>query len=184
MAFSLLPGENVRLEIDADVSGGRIFFTPKLSLRVTNFRLVSTESLTRGSETTKYLPLEHIIYMQEGTYSSSRLRLAAIVLIVLGFIATVTVVGAIVGIPAIMVGVICGILYFLKRTQTLIVQTGADPVILSMRGKGSEIERIITEIELARLERTASDYGAAPQNALGGPSRPTQGFTGTLQERT
>ncbi len=130
MAFSLLPGENVRLEITAQDKdkGGGFFFTPSISLRVTNFRLVATESLTRGNDVTKYVPLEHIVYMQEGRYSSNRLRNAAIILIVLGIIASLTVVGALIGIPAIVAGVICGILFFIKRTQSLIVHSGGEDI--------------------------------------------------------
>ena len=185
MAFSLLPGENVRLEITARDKdrGGRFFFTPSTSLRVTNFRLVATESLTKGNDVTKYMPLEHIIYMQEGRYSSNRLRIAAILLIVIGIIATLTLIGAIIGIPLIVVGAICGILYFLRRTQSLIVQSGAEDIVLSTRGGGEEIERVIREIELARLERTAGDYAPATQVGVP-PVQPAQVIAATLPRST
>ena len=183
MAFSLLPGENVRLEITAADKGKGLFFTPSTSLRVTNFRLVATESLTRGSDVTKYMPLEHIVYMQEGRYSSNRLRNAAILLVVLGIIATLTLIGAIIGIPLIVAGVICTILYFLRRTQSLIVQSGGEDIVLSLRGGGEETERVIREIELARMERTGGNYGPAAQGGAAS-TLPANVLAGTLPSST
>ena len=167
MPFSLVPGEQLRKELRFEFKGGGLFFTPSTTLRVTNRRVVATESFKRGSEITKYMPLESILYMQEGRFSSTRLLLAGIVLIFVGIIATLTLIGAIAGIPMVIAGVICLILYWFKRSQVLMIDSGgSDTIVLSIQGQNSLLEELIEEIELARMERSSDSNGHQKLNAV------------------
>ncbi len=161
MPFSLVPEEQLRKELRFEFKGGPLF-TPSTTLRVTNRRVVATESFKPGSEITKYMPLESIVFMQEGRFSSTRLLLASIALIFVGIIATITVIGAIAGIPMIIAGIVCFIVYWFKRSQSLVIDSGAsDNIVLSIQGQNSLLEELIEEIELARMEITSNDYIAA-----------------------
>ena len=167
MAFTLAPGENVRAEMNLEGRGGLFStFTPTFNVRVTNFRFSVTESLKRGNETTKYIPLEHIIYVQEGSYSTPRYLWAAIACGVLGVVATLTVVGIIVAIPLFILGIVFLFRYWRSRAQTLMVQSGGEDIVVvlggdarsGMRGNRGDIQEIVDELEQARLERAAYDY--------------------------
>ena len=174
MAFTLSPGEEVRAEINLEDRRGGFWrtFTPSSVIRVTNFRFAVTESLKRGSDTTKYIPLEHIIYVQEGNYSTPRYLWFAIACGVLGVVATLTVVGIIVAIPLFILGVVFLFRYWRSRAQTLLVQSGGEDITVVLggnaeagialsSGRSGGIQEIVKELEQARLERTANDYYAS-----------------------
>ena len=168
MAFTLAPGEEMRAELSLEGRGGW-FFKPSFDIRVTNFRFSVTESLKRGNDTTKYIPLEHIIYVQEGSYSTPRYLWFAIACGVLGVVATLTVIGIIVAIPLFILGAVFLFRYWRSRSQTLLVQSGGEDITVVMggpgegafRGRRGSIQEIVDELELARLERTASDHYAS-----------------------
>ena len=166
MAFTLAPGEEVRVELTLEERMGilqKLFrtFTPSSVVRVTNFRYSVTESPKRGSDTTKYVPLEHIIYVQEGSYSTPRYLWFAIACGVLGIVATLTVVGIIVAIPLFILGIIFLFRYWGSRAETLMVQSGGEDIVVVLGGQSGSVQEIVDELELARLERTASDYYAS-----------------------
>ena len=168
MAFTLAPGEEMRAELSLEDRRGGLFrtFTPSSVIRVTNFRFSVSESLKRGSDTTKYVPLEHIVYVQEGNYSTPRFLWIALACGVLGVVATLTVVGIIVAIPLFILGIVFLFRYWRSRAQTLLVQSGGEDIVVvlggdvgtGLRGHDGGIQEIVDELELARLERTASDY--------------------------
>ena len=168
MAFTLAPGEEMRAEVTLE-GRGRLFFTPSYDIRVTNFRFSVSESLKRGNETTKYIPLEHIVYVQEGSYSTPWYLWFAIACGVLGVVATLTVVGIVVAIPLFILGAVFLFRYWRSRAQTLLVQSGGEDILVVMGGQGEGafhgrrggIQEIVDELEQARLERTASDYYAS-----------------------
>ena len=171
MAFTLAPGEEVRAELSLEDRRGGFFrtFTPSSVIRVTNFRFSVTESLKRGSDTTRYIPLEHIIYVQEGSYSTPRYLWFAIACGVLGVVATLTVVGIIVAVPLFILGVVFLFRYWRSRAQTLLVQSGGEDITVvlggdagsAISGRSGGIQEIVDELEQARLERTAHDYYAS-----------------------
>ena len=171
MAFTLAPGEEVRAEISLEDRRGGLFrtFTPSSVVRVTNFRFSVSESLKRGSDTTKYVPLEHIIYVQEGSYSTPRFLWIALACGVLGVVATLTVVGIIVAIPLFILGIVFLFRYLRSRAQTLLVQSGGEDITVviggdvgnSVSGRSGGIQEIVDELEQARLKRTTSDYYAS-----------------------
>ena len=71
-------------------------------------------------------------------------------------------IGAIAGIPMIIAGIVCFIVYWFKRSQSLVIDSGAsDNIVLSIQGQNSLLEELIEEIELARMEITSNDYIAA-----------------------
>ena len=182
MAFTLSPGEEVRAEVNLEGRGGGLFstFTPSSVIRVTNFRFSVTESLKRGSDTTRYIPLEHIIYVQEGSYSTPRYLWFAIACGVLGVVATLTVVGIIVAIPLFILGVVFLFRYWRSMAQTLLVQSGGEDITVvmggqsggSLRGHSGGIQEIVEELEQARLERTANDYYASAMAFGASPALP------------
>ena len=158
MPFSPIPGEQVRKEFRFEFKGGGLFFTPSTTIWLTNLRLVATESFTRASEITKYMPLEHIIYMQAGRFSSPRWLYASIILLLLGIVGMLSVVGIIVGLIAIVVAVVCFLVYLFKRQNTLLVESGgSNTLLLMLRGSASQMEEVVREVELARLDRISHE---------------------------
>ena len=158
MPFSPIPGEQVRKEFRFEFKGGGPLFTPSTTIWLTNLRLVATESFTRASEITKYMPLEHIIYMQSGRFSSPRWLYASIVLLLLGIVGMLSIVGIIVGIISILVGLVCFLVYLFKRQNTLLVESGgSNTLTLMLRGNASQMEEVVREVELARLARISHE---------------------------
>ena len=173
MAFTLAPGEEVRAEIELEGRGGGLFFTPSFDLRVTNFRFSVTESLQRGSETTKYVPLEHINYVQEGKYSTPRNLWIAIACAIIGVVAAVTVIGIIIAIPLFIASVVFFFRYLRSRAEGLVVGYGGqEDITIIFGGHGRLVQEIIEALEAARLNRTAQDYYASAIASKTSPALP------------
>ena len=152
MAFTLAPGETVQYDQTVRGKGGGLFFTPSFGIRVTNFRFAVTESLKRGSETTKYVPLEQILYVQEGRYSKPRFLWASIACFILGIPLLFL---FFIGIAFFIVGVGLFGWYLMSKAQTLLVHSGGEAIELALEGASDNIiQRIVENLEEARLERT------------------------------
>ena len=168
MPFSLVQGEDLRRELRIEYRGDGLFFTPSTTVRLTNRRVVSTESFKRGNDVTKCIPLEEIIYMHEGRSSSLRWLIASAALALLGIIAMLTVVGIIVGVILIVVALIALVIFLFKGSQqSLIIESGGSDSMTFQIGRGvsqirdiaggesgrvSTMDEFIRELEQARQE--------------------------------
>ena len=164
MPLSLLPDEEMLHESDYTVRGG-LFGSRSISIQiqVSDHRLAGTEVLKQfgssflgGGEFTRHIPLEMIEGIKEGRSSSPIWSLAAVVLIILGIVFTITVVGMVVGIPMIVVGAICFFIWLLSRREGVSIFAGGEEVIIvPMRGRGGA-EALVQAVESARLRRVNS----------------------------
>ena len=164
MPLSLLPGEQTLHESDYTTKTG-LFGSRSISIQiqVTDHRLVGTEVLKQfgssflgGGEFTRHVPLEMIDGIQEGKSSSPIWSLAAVTLLILGIVFTITVIGAIVGIPMIVLGAICLFIWLLSRREGVSIFVSGEEVIkVPMRGRGGA-EALVEAVELARLKRVNS----------------------------
>ena len=164
MPLSLLPGEQMLHKSDYTVRTG-LFGSRSISIqiRVTDHRLVGTEVLKQfgssflgGGEFTRHVPLEMIDGIQEGKSSSPIWSLAAVTLIIVGLILSVTLILAIAGIPMIVVGAICLFIWLLSRREGVSIFVGEEEVIkVPMRGRGSA-EALVEAVESARIKRVNS----------------------------
>ncbi len=195
MTFLLAPGEKLLWALRLELEGGFLsflpfMFTPSKTIRLTDRRLAVTDSYKRGNEVTTYIPLETIIRMQQGRYSSPRWLYAAIGFIVLGLILTVlTLIG---GIPFFVIGGFCLIAYRGSGTESLIIDSGAEsPIMLAIGSTVNRVEdldgtrmpdtaltELILEIELARQLRgdpVKQPLDAEPDEGQAGPLMQTEG---------
>ena len=165
MPFTLLQDEELRHEANIDIKESFISFSSGSSnVKVTNFRLVHMYSKKRfgstslgGNEVTTYAPLEMIDSTEEGRFSKPLWLLAAIVLGVFGIIFTITLIGALAGIPMIIVGVICFFLWLGTRREGVIFRTsGEDTIEVFTAGNRRPLEDLVDAVESARLHRIQS----------------------------
>ena len=134
MPITLVDGEEIRREQQVEFVGGGLFFTPTTTIWVTNLRVVATESFKRGNEITKYTPLESIIYMQGGRFSSPRWLYAAVFFLLVGIVSLIML--GLVGVVGLVVAAICIVVYWFKLASSLIIDLGGSGSIgLSVRGQ-------------------------------------------------
>lgn len=167
MPLALAPGETPLDELRIEYRGGLFsFYTPTTTIQITDRRVAVTDSIKRGTEVTKSVPLEQILYVLQGQFSSPRWLYAFFVLAVLGVVASLTLVGIVVGIPMLIAAVICLIVYFLKRSQSLVIDSGAsDTLSVVMGGRvsryedaggnrisGDPMDRLVERLEEARQQ--------------------------------
>ena len=161
MPITLVEGEEIRREQQVEFVGGGLFFTPTTTVWVTNLWVVATESFKRGNEITKYIPLEGIIYMQGGRFSSPRWLYATVFLLLVGIVALIML--GYVGAVGLVVATICFVIYWFKLASSLIIESGGSGSIgLSVRGQNTGLDDLLEEVEMARLERVAGEYGRVP----------------------
>ena len=157
MPFALMSDEELVRE--SRYSTRFLFWGHTGHFRITSRRLALTHSQW-GSETEENIPLENIDAHQIGTSNSPRLLIVAIILGFLGFAATVTLVGAIVGVPMLVAAAIVLLFYFLGRRRTLVIKSGNHEMQLDMKGMTgfSDVEQLFTEVEEARIARLKDLY--------------------------
>ena len=173
MAFFMPPGEHMRKELRLDLGGGMLsalpfMFRASKTIRITNRRLVLTESYKRGNEITTYVPLEAIIQVRQGRYSSTRWLYAAVVFFVLALIALPFTLGLF-SLPPAIIGAIMLLLYFGSRAESLVVEAGTQhPIILSTGKKEvSHVEDLdgnrlsLDELDTLHEELEAARQGTA-----------------------
>lgn len=161
MPLSLLPSE-VMLHESSHVLRGGFLWSRSVTTRIqlTNQRLSGTyeyrqfgSTFLGGGEFTKYMPLEIIEFMWEGSESSPLWALAAVVLGILGVLFTITLIGAVVGVPMIILAAICLFVFLLRRREGVYFSTGGDEKIEVLLRDRSGVENLVNMVESARIER-------------------------------
>ena len=167
MPLFLAPGEQMRRELRIEYKGGFLsFFTPSTTIQLTDRRVAITEAAKMGSEVTKHVPLEQILYVLQGQFSSPRWLFLTVILAALSVIGVIFTAGL--SLLMLIPAAICLLVYWLKRSETLVIDSGASDTISMVIGggrisriedtagnriPGSPIDEIIAEMEQARQER-------------------------------
>ena len=165
MQFVMAPGEilhrGLRVHLGGLLSFLPFVFSATTTIRLTNRRLVVTESYSRGVEVTSYIPLEAIVHVRQGRYTKPRFMYLAILFFVLAVIALPLTLG----IGTVIFGIIGGVFllfYFATRTESLVVDAGAqEPVAMAIasarvedmqggRLSREDLELLAEELEAAR----------------------------------
>ena len=157
MPFTLMTDEVLVRE--SRYSNRFLFWGEAGQFRITNFRLSLSYSRW-GSQQEETMPLENLDALQIGIDNKPRLLLAAIIVGFLGFVATVTLIGAIVGIPMLVVAGVILLFWAINRRRTLVLKSGNHEMRLDMKGMEgfADVEQIFNDIEEARVERLKELY--------------------------
>ena len=154
MPFSLMPEEAMVGE--SQYSTRFLFWGESGRFRITNRRLALTQSQF-GSEVSQYMPLENIDSMQEGKSSSPRWLIAAVIFFIIGVpLLLLGGLGALIWIPA----VVCLVIWFLKRRETLVVKSGNGEIRLDSQGLigFSDMGQLLAQVDEARTARLRELY--------------------------
>ena len=167
MPFTLLPNEEMLNEIVFE-DKFLLFVSESVTINLTTHRLVETHR-KRGSEITKIVPLEMIDSMEEGRFSKPRWLYAAAILVIAGIVLSLTLIGAIAGIPMIIAGVICFVIYIVTQKTSAEVRSSTTIVYGPGGGRfegrfnsrrfggetrGGSVDTWINLVESARQQRT------------------------------